>query len=233
MAVKTLEGVQVYEPAERWTVTDASELYDVPAWGKGYFSVGENGHLWVHPNKDLQRRIDLKELVEKSTIEFPPVMLESEIDRVFHDRVGHFDKEEDFERYLAAIGRTREQVYEELKPIADLRLRRSLVLTEVSEAEKIEATDAEVDEEIERLSTAGGGQQADQLRQMFSTEGGRDTIRRNLITRKTLAKLVEVATQDGGASKAKAEGEKPKAKKTKKKAAATAEEPPAEDPADE
>ncbi|HOK48064.1 MAG TPA: biosynthetic arginine decarboxylase, partial [Bryobacteraceae bacterium] len=53
------------EPAERWTVTDASVLYDVASWGKGYFSVGPNGHLWVHPTKDPARAIDLKELVDQ------------------------------------------------------------------------------------------------------------------------------------------------------------------------
>ena len=77
MAVKTLDGVQVYEPAERWTVADASELYDVPAWGKGYFAVGENGHLWVHPEKEPQRGVDLKELVEKLVLRGinPPILI--------------------------------------------------------------------------------------------------------------------------------------------------------------
>ena len=77
MAVKTLDGAQVFEPAERWTVTDASELYDVPAWGKGYFSTGENGHLWVHPDKDPQRAIDLKELVDKLVLRGinPPILI--------------------------------------------------------------------------------------------------------------------------------------------------------------
>lgn len=77
MAVKSLDGVQVYEPTERWTVTDASELYDVPAWGKGYFSVGSNGHLWVHPDKESGRAIDLKELVEKLVLRGinPPILI--------------------------------------------------------------------------------------------------------------------------------------------------------------
>jgi arginine decarboxylase len=77
MATKALDGLQVIEPAERWTVSDASELYDVPAWGKGYFSVGENGHLWVHPNKDPKRAIDLKELVDKVVLRgiHPPVLI--------------------------------------------------------------------------------------------------------------------------------------------------------------
>ena len=54
-----------WEPNERWTVADAAELYDVASWGKGYFSVGSNGHVWVHPAKDPARGIDLRELVEK------------------------------------------------------------------------------------------------------------------------------------------------------------------------
>jgi arginine decarboxylase len=60
-----LSEAAVYEPTERWTVTDASELYDVASWGKGYFSVGANGHLWVHPTKEAARGIDLRELIEK------------------------------------------------------------------------------------------------------------------------------------------------------------------------
>ena len=55
----------VWEPTERWTTADAGELYDVASWGKGYFSVGANGHLWVHPSKDPARGIDLRELIEK------------------------------------------------------------------------------------------------------------------------------------------------------------------------
>ncbi|MDX2154236.1 MAG: biosynthetic arginine decarboxylase [Bryobacteraceae bacterium] len=64
MNLRLTEGTQVYEPTERWTTTDAAELYDVAAWGKGYFSVGENGHLWVHPSKEPNRRVDLKNLVD-------------------------------------------------------------------------------------------------------------------------------------------------------------------------
>jgi arginine decarboxylase len=52
------------EPTERWTPQVASDFYDVPSWGKGYFSVGDEGHVRVHPEKDPARSIDLKELVD-------------------------------------------------------------------------------------------------------------------------------------------------------------------------
>jgi arginine decarboxylase len=62
--LKLSDGAVVREPADRWTVLDASELYDVQSWGKGYFSVGANGNVLVHPAKDSSRVIDLKDLID-------------------------------------------------------------------------------------------------------------------------------------------------------------------------
>jgi arginine decarboxylase len=53
------------EELKRWTSTDASELYEVAGWGQGYFSVGENGNLWVHPGREPNRKLDLKELIDR------------------------------------------------------------------------------------------------------------------------------------------------------------------------
>ncbi len=65
MTLKLADPAAAFEPTERWTVTDANELYDVPSWGKGYFTIGENGNLFVHPSKDLHRKLDLKKLVDE------------------------------------------------------------------------------------------------------------------------------------------------------------------------
>lgn len=54
----------VLEPTDRWSSQDASELYDVASWGKGYFSVSEEGNMLVHPEKDPTRSIDLKKLID-------------------------------------------------------------------------------------------------------------------------------------------------------------------------
>src|SRR5579871_1930053 len=62
--VKSNETAPVREPADRWSIAEASELYDVASWGKGYFAVEPNGHVWVRPDKDPSRGIDLKELVD-------------------------------------------------------------------------------------------------------------------------------------------------------------------------
>lgn len=168
----------------------------------------------------------LGELVDRATIEFPPVMLDAEVDRLFHDQAGHLERGEQLQQYLTNIGKTEEEVRAELRPVADIRLRRSLVLSEVAEAEHIEVTDEEVEAEIERLAASAGPQGA-QLRQFMSSDDGRSTIRRNLATKKTLARLVEIATQDG-ATEPTAEAEAPK-KKSRSRAAAKAATQPAEE----
>jgi arginine decarboxylase len=62
--VRANETAPVREPADRWSIAEAGELYDVASWGKGYFAVEPNGHVWVRPDKDPARGIDLKELVD-------------------------------------------------------------------------------------------------------------------------------------------------------------------------
>ncbi|MBI3210348.1 MAG: biosynthetic arginine decarboxylase [Candidatus Solibacter usitatus] len=67
----------VWEPTDRWTVQDASEMYDVDRWGKNYFSVNSNGHLLVHPTKEPVKFIDLKKLVDQVILRGinPPLLI--------------------------------------------------------------------------------------------------------------------------------------------------------------
>ena len=53
-----------HQVGDVWTVADAEELYEVARWGRGYFTIGEQGHLRVHPTRDPHRSIDLKQLVD-------------------------------------------------------------------------------------------------------------------------------------------------------------------------
>jgi len=69
--------LRLTEETRQWTGADAAELYEVANWGKGYFSVNEQGHVCVHPTKDPQRSIDLKQLVDRLRIRGiePPVLV--------------------------------------------------------------------------------------------------------------------------------------------------------------
>lgn len=47
-----------------WTIEDSLELFQVPAWGKGYFSINAAGHVVVRPDTTADREIDLYEVVQ-------------------------------------------------------------------------------------------------------------------------------------------------------------------------
>lgn len=47
-----------------WTIRDSLELYNVPAWGAGFFSVNEAGHVAVRPRGKAGEEIDLLALVQ-------------------------------------------------------------------------------------------------------------------------------------------------------------------------
>ena len=146
-------------------------------------------------------------LVENAkSIEFPPVMIEREVERLIEDQARHGGM--DVEQYLTTIRRTREDMREELVPVATERVRRSLALTQLADQLEIKAQAEEIDAEVDRL--AGSGQQAEQLRKLFGSPDGRAALTRSLITRKTMDRLAEIANRDG----AKA----PEGGKTKKKA---------------
>src|SRR5262245_54822444 len=53
-----------HDVGDVWTTVDAAELYEIDRWGQGYFSIGENGQVQVHPTKEPGRSIDLKQLVD-------------------------------------------------------------------------------------------------------------------------------------------------------------------------
>src|SRR5450830_44203 len=43
---------------------DAEKLYGIENWGKGFFSVSDEGNLLVHPTKEAHRFVDLKSVID-------------------------------------------------------------------------------------------------------------------------------------------------------------------------
>jgi len=50
--------------SQPWTVEDSADLYQVGAWGKGYFGINDAGHVVVRPDTTAAREIDLYEVVQ-------------------------------------------------------------------------------------------------------------------------------------------------------------------------
>jgi len=53
------------ELMDKWKTLDAVETYGIRHWGKGYFGINGAGHVTVHPRKDPDKAIDLKQLVDE------------------------------------------------------------------------------------------------------------------------------------------------------------------------
>src|ERR1700689_793128 len=51
-------------PNHAWKVAESLDLYQVEAWGKGYFSMNADGHVVIRPNLDASREIDLYDVVQ-------------------------------------------------------------------------------------------------------------------------------------------------------------------------
>ena len=64
VSTPTVRPQRNWQTGEVFTVTDATELYEVDRWGKGYFSISPGGDVLVHPTKDPQSSINLKELTD-------------------------------------------------------------------------------------------------------------------------------------------------------------------------
>ena len=106
------------------------------------------------------------------------------------------------ERFLQQLGKSEEELRADLRPAAEQRVRHALVLSHVAETEHTLVEDSDVEEEIDRLAS-GSGSQSDEVRKLFSSENGKAGIRRSLLNRKTLERLVQIASGGGGRSRRK------------------------------
>ena len=50
---------------DQWKIQDSLDVYEVDHWGKGYFSINDQGHVTVHPDKRPEQAIDLKQLIDQ------------------------------------------------------------------------------------------------------------------------------------------------------------------------
>lgn len=141
------------------------------------------------------RSIKVSELVDKivegSTIPVPQSMISAELDSSWRNFVAQFRAEE--EQVLAMLQaqeRTKEGLLDEWKPSAEKRLRGQLAVQELLEKEEIDATDEEVDAELERQAEASSAT-LEQTKEYYSTNNMMDYVRREVRERKLFDALLE------------------------------------------
>jgi trigger factor len=130
--------------------------------------------------------------------------------------------------YLQRVGRSEEEYRETLREAAERRVQRSLALSKLAEAEGLEVTAEEIGEELDKL-VEPMGDDAQRFRDMFGTAEGITSIRRNLISQKTLDRLAAIASGEAGGTEAAPP--KPKVRKPRAAKAAVASGDVEEEPA--
>ena len=97
----------------------------------------------------------LNKVVEQTEFsEIPDVLIHSETHRMLHefeDSISHQGLK--FDDYLKNIKKERKDLEDEFKPKAIERVKTSLIIKEIADAEKIEASDKEIQEETEKILT--------------------------------------------------------------------------------
>src|SRR5690606_11578374 len=87
--------------------------------------------------------IDL--LLARAEIDYPTVLVDREISRDIDRQSNHASHTpEGLESWLTSIGKTEDEVRDELREQADLTVRRALILGELIDAEKIEVTPEDI-----------------------------------------------------------------------------------------
>ncbi len=164
-------------------------------------------------------RLDFEEgvidaAVNQSEVEFPPILVEMETNQLLDQQLRYWrESGRGLEEYLASINKTEEELREELRPPATKRVIRSLVLGKISQEEKIEISDPEIDTEIEDTIKRTSEDKRDEFRRLLNTPQSRDSIKQILIRRKTIQRLITMAKGPDSSTEIKQ-------KKNKKKEAA-------------
>ena len=139
---------------------------------------------------ELFRRMAIDAVTEKATVDVPTVMVDRRIGTILQQTAAQLPEGVSFEDYVAATGRSIEEIIEELRPDAEAAIRRELVVEAVADAESIEVTDEEMEEQV-RSDAEATGRAADRLLHELQQHGGWDALRQDMRLKKAVDLIVE------------------------------------------
>ena len=163
---------------------------------------------------EANRRLEqesLQELIKAATVRASDMLYQREVDMMQQERERSLQNQRiPMETYLGYLGQTAEEFREHLRPTAEDRLTRYLVMRKLAEEENIEVSPEEVEEEIDSMvSSAGDSEEA--MRRALSTESAKENIQSSLTDRKVIARLVQIFQGEEGESGERPESEPPAA----------------------
>ena len=133
----------------------------------------------------------IKAVCENMKVEIPSGMVEMEIDNMLKDieqRLSYQGLK--LEQYLQMMGKTMEDMRKEYEPQAIEGIKSRLAIEAVAKAEKIEATDKEIDEKLKEMAKNYGKENDEEF---LKNENVRNYIKEGLASEKAIAFLVENA----------------------------------------
>ena len=160
---------------------------------------------------EANRRLEqesLEELVKAATVRASEMLYQREVDMMQQDRERSLQNQRiPMETYLGYLGQTAEEFREQLRPTAEDRLTRYLVMRKLAEEENIEVSPEEVEEEIDSLVSSAGDSEA-AMRGALSSASARENIQSSLTDRKVIQRLVQIFQGEEGGSESES-GDEP------------------------
>jgi trigger factor len=154
----------------------------------------------------------IEKAVEGASVTYPPVLIDREIDDMLHDLGHQLERQKlTLEDYLKGEDKTLEELRDELKPRAEKRLKRALVLGKVVDDESLKVGENEIDASLDRIVAPLEGR-SQELRKRLDTPAGRRSVALDLLTDKAVGRLVAIAKGEApelGADGAKADDQAP------------------------
>ena len=132
----------------------------------------------------------IKAVCDKSKVEIPSGMVDMEVDHMIQDinqRLSYQGLK--LEQYLKMIGKTEEEVRKEYEPQAIEAIKSRLTLEAVRKAEKIEATDEEINAKLEEMAKNYGKK----VEEINDNENLKDYIKEGIESEKAIDFIVKNA----------------------------------------
>ena len=140
----------------------------------------------------------MTQIVDLSTIEYPPQMLEEEIKVVIRRLENQLEAQNlDLETYLLTQGMSEEEFREDTKPVAESRLKRTLVLLEISEVEDIQLDEQRLQAETERTLNVMTQYMSSSDKRKLSNEGMLANLAGNIAAEMAINQTLEFLEIDG------------------------------------
>ncbi|MCL5997661.1 MAG: trigger factor, partial [Chloroflexi bacterium] len=129
-----------------------------------------------------------------SQIAYPPAYVEDRLNEMVDDLKEDVRRDEKmpWEDWLKLQGKTDEQVRQDLRPNAETRAKRGLVMREMARAEGIQVSDEEIAAEVERTSAQFGGR-TEEIRRTLMRDESRRTVHNNILSNKVMQRMVQIA----------------------------------------